>query len=186
MAEPRRPCLISGRQAVGPFRATPRQDPGNRPLVLKPGQRTGRQSHREPGCQDPWTLRENARSSYPTHNQSRRRAAFSLCRRWWHVRVEPRGVASAGNDDPVPVRADGQRAGGVVTVAGPVVPLDPALPERYAALTAAGYAGRQPPFDALRGARWAIVADPDGNDIGLMSPIGESRRTWPPEQSPDP
>jgi hypothetical protein len=30
------------------------------------------------------------------------------------------------------------------------------------------------------------VADPDGNDIGLMSPIDESRRTWPPEQSPDP
>jgi len=29
-----------------------------------------------------------------------------------------------------------------------------------------------------------IVADPDGNDVGLMSPIDESRRTWPPEESP--
>ena len=60
-----------------------------------------------------------------------------------------------------------------------------AVDERYAELTGAGYVGRQPPFDAFWGARWAIVADPDGNDIGLMSPIDESRRTWPPEQSPD-
>ncbi len=61
-----------------------------------------------------------------------------------------------------------------------------AVDERYAELTAAGYAGRQPPFDAFWGARYAIVADPDGNDVGLMSPVDESRRTWPPEQSPDP
>jgi catechol 2,3-dioxygenase-like lactoylglutathione lyase family enzyme len=61
-----------------------------------------------------------------------------------------------------------------------------AVDERYAELTAAGYTGRQPPFDAFWGARYAIVADPDGNDVGLMSPIDESRRTWPPEQSPDP
>ena len=53
-------------------------------------------------------------------------------------------------------------------------------------LTAAGYAGRQPPFDAFWGARYAIVADPDGNDVGLMSPIDESRRYWPPAPSPDP
>lgn len=61
-----------------------------------------------------------------------------------------------------------------------------AVDERYAELTAAGYPGRQPPFDAFWGARYAIVADPDGNDVGLMSPLDESRRTWPPEQSPDP
>jgi uncharacterized glyoxalase superfamily protein PhnB len=58
--------------------------------------------------------------------------------------------------------------------------------QRYAELTAAGYTGRQPPFDAFWGARYAIVADPDGNDVGLMSPMDESRRTWPPEPSPDP
>jgi len=52
---------------------------------------------------------------------------------------------------------------------------------RYAELTSAGYAGRQPPFDAFWGARYAIVADPDGNDVGLMSPIDESRRSWPPD-----
>jgi uncharacterized glyoxalase superfamily protein PhnB len=61
-----------------------------------------------------------------------------------------------------------------------------AVGERYAELTSAGYAGRQPPFDPFWGARWTIVADPDGNDTGLMSPIDKSRRTWPPEQSPDP
>lgn len=49
-----------------------------------------------------------------------------------------------------------------------------------------GYLGRQPPFDAFWGARYAIVADPDGNDVGLMSPVEESRRTWPPEESPAP
>jgi catechol 2,3-dioxygenase-like lactoylglutathione lyase family enzyme len=56
--------------------------------------------------------------------------------------------------------------------------------ERYARLTAAGYQGRQPPYDAFWGSRYAIVADPDGNDIGLMSPVDESRRSWPPEESP--
>jgi uncharacterized glyoxalase superfamily protein PhnB len=61
-----------------------------------------------------------------------------------------------------------------------------AVDERYAELTEAGYTGRQPPFDAFWGARYAIVADPDGNDVGLMSPLDESRRAWPPEQSPDP
>lgn len=61
-----------------------------------------------------------------------------------------------------------------------------AVDDRYRELTAAGYVGRQPPFDAFWGARYAIVADPDGNDIGLMSPVDEARETWPPEVSPDP
>jgi uncharacterized glyoxalase superfamily protein PhnB len=74
---------------------------------------------------------------------------------------------------------------GVSVVIGFSLPTREAVDARYAELTSAGYAGRQPPFDAFWGARWAIVADPDGNDIGLMSPIDESRRTWPPEQSPD-
>ena len=71
-------------------------------------------------------------------------------------------------------------------VTGFSLPSREAVDDRYAELTSAGYAGRQPPFDAFWGARYAIVADPDGNDVGLMSPIEEARRTWPPEQSPDP
>ncbi len=55
----------------------------------------------------------------------------------------------------------------------------------YAALIDAGYAERQCPFDAFWGARYAIVADPDGRDVGLMSPLEEQRRIWPPAVSPD-
>jgi uncharacterized glyoxalase superfamily protein PhnB len=76
--------------------------------------------------------------------------------------------------------------GSVSVVVGFTLPSRDAVDDRYAALTAAGYVGRQPPFDAFWGARYAIVADPDGNDVGLMSPIDESRRTWPPEESPSP
>lgn len=72
-------------------------------------------------------------------------------------------------------------------VVGFALPTREAVDERYAELTTAGYTGRQPPFDAFWGGRYAIVADPDGNDVGLMSPIDEDRRTWPPlEESPDP
>lgn len=69
-------------------------------------------------------------------------------------------------------------------VIGFSLPAREAVDERYAELTAAGYTGRQSPFDAFWGARYAIVADPDGNDVGLMSPIDPSRRTWPPQESP--
>jgi catechol 2,3-dioxygenase-like lactoylglutathione lyase family enzyme len=56
----------------------------------------------------------------------------------------------------------------------------------YADLTGAGHEGRQPPFDAFFGSRYAIVADPDGNDVGLMSPRDPARseRGWPPSAHP--
>ena len=57
--------------------------------------------------------------------------------------------------------------------------------ETYARLLAAGHVGRQPPYDAFWGARYAIVADPEGNDVGLMSPVDESRKSWPPVDSPE-
>jgi catechol 2,3-dioxygenase-like lactoylglutathione lyase family enzyme len=72
----------------------------------------------------------------------------------------------------------------VDVVIGFALPSRPRVDELYTELTAAGYVGRQPPFDAFWGARYAIVSDPDGNDVGLMSPIEESRRSWPPEESP--
>ncbi len=49
----------------------------------------------------------------------------------------------------------------------------------YAQLTAAGHAGLQPPYDAFWGARYAIVRDPEGNDVGLMSPIDPKLRSVP-------
>jgi catechol 2,3-dioxygenase-like lactoylglutathione lyase family enzyme len=54
-----------------------------------------------------------------------------------------------------------------------------AVDERYQALTAAGYTGRQEPYDAFFGARYAVVRDPAGNDVGLMSPIDQHRRFTP-------
>ena len=74
----------------------------------------------------------------------------------------------------------------VAVVIGFSFPTRGQVDERYAELTAAGFKGRQPPFDAFWGARYAIVADPDGNDVGLMSTVDESRRSWPPEESPAP
>ena len=54
----------------------------------------------------------------------------------------------------------------------------------YGDLVAAGYRGRQPPYDAFWGARYAIVDDPDGNGVGLMSPIEADRKFWPPATPP--
>ena len=51
----------------------------------------------------------------------------------------------------------------------------------YADLTGAGYAGQQPPYDAFWGARYAVVEDPDGNPVGLMSPLDPAYRSAPPE-----
>lgn len=50
----------------------------------------------------------------------------------------------------------------------------------YAELTAEGYVGQQPPYDAFWGARYAIVEDPSGNAVGLMSPVDPERRAPPP------
>jgi len=50
----------------------------------------------------------------------------------------------------------------------------------YTALTGAGHNGQQSPYDAFWGARFAIVEDPDGNPVGIMSPIDPERRTAPP------
>ena len=54
----------------------------------------------------------------------------------------------------------------------------------YAELTQAGYRGRQLPYDAFWGARYAIVEDPNGNPVGLMSVIDKARKFWPPVPPP--
>jgi catechol 2,3-dioxygenase-like lactoylglutathione lyase family enzyme len=46
----------------------------------------------------------------------------------------------------------------------------------YMRMTSAGYIGQQPPYDAFWGARYAIIDDPDGNAVGLMSPADPARR----------
>ena len=71
-------------------------------------------------------------------------------------------------------------AGGSRSVIGFALPSREAVDAVYRDLIGAGAATRQPPYDAFWGARYAIVADPDGNDVGLMSPIDPARKSAPP------
>lgn len=59
-----------------------------------------------------------------------------------------------------------------------------AVDDLYSDLTGAGHKGHQPPYDAFRGGRYAIVEDPDGNSIGLMSPTDPKLEFWPPSPPP--
>jgi uncharacterized glyoxalase superfamily protein PhnB len=68
---------------------------------------------------------------------------------------------------------------GARTVIGFSLPSREAVDELYAKVTAAGYPGRQPPYDAFWGARYAVVGDPEGNEVGLMSPIDPDRKYMP-------
>jgi uncharacterized glyoxalase superfamily protein PhnB len=70
------------------------------------------------------------------------------------------------------------------TVIGFALPARDAVDALYAELTAAGYHGHQVPHDAFFGARYAIVDDPDGNPVALMSPISAEHRHWPPRPAP--
>lgn len=51
--------------------------------------------------------------------------------------------------------------------------------ELHSSLLAAGYPSQQEPYDAFWGARYAVVEDPDGNPVGLMSPIDPEKKTEP-------
>lgn len=48
-------------------------------------------------------------------------------------------------------------------------------------MTGAGYRGLQKPCDAFWGARYAIIEDPDGVAVGLMSPISPKMKSPPPD-----
>ena len=56
-----------------------------------------------------------------------------------------------------------------------------AVDEVYAEMMSAGYTGLQAPYDAFWGARYAVVEDPDGIAVGLMSPISAYFKSVPPE-----
>lgn len=64
------------------------------------------------------------------------------------------------------------------------------VPERddvdriYSRMVGAGHRSQQPPVDAFWGARYAIVEDPDGNSVGIMSPSDPARRSPPPPPPP--
>jgi len=55
-----------------------------------------------------------------------------------------------------------------------------AVDELFREMTSAGYRGLQEPYDAFWGARYAVIEDPDGIAVGVMSPISPDRKTPPP------
>jgi uncharacterized glyoxalase superfamily protein PhnB len=50
---------------------------------------------------------------------------------------------------------------------------------RHDELVAAGYRSHMAPIDAFWGARYAIVDDPDGNHVGIMSPSDQVHKAAP-------
>jgi catechol 2,3-dioxygenase-like lactoylglutathione lyase family enzyme len=65
-------------------------------------------------------------------------------------------------------------------VIGFKLPTREAVDELWADLTGAGYESAMAPGDANWGSRYAIVVDPDGNHVGLMSPQDPGLRSaWP-------
>ena len=53
----------------------------------------------------------------------------------------------------------------------------------YAEVTEAGYRGLREPYDTFWGARYAILEDPGGTAVGLMSVPAEDHRSPPPDPS---
>jgi catechol 2,3-dioxygenase-like lactoylglutathione lyase family enzyme len=66
-------------------------------------------------------------------------------------------------------------------VVGFGVPTRADVDEVFRDMTGAGYRGLQEPYDALWGARYAILEDPDGVAVGLMSPVSPDKRSPPPD-----
>ncbi|MDX6234855.1 MAG: hypothetical protein QOH68_3983 [Nocardioidaceae bacterium] len=59
----------------------------------------------------------------------------------------------------------------------------PEVDEIYGRMVSAGYPSQQDPFDAFWGARYAVVTDPDGNPVGIMSPSDPAFQSAPPTPS---
>ena len=66
-------------------------------------------------------------------------------------------------------------------VVGFSVPTRAAVDDVFRDMIGAGYRGLQEPHDAFWGARYAILEDPDGIAVGVMSPISPDRKSPPPQ-----
>ena len=55
-----------------------------------------------------------------------------------------------------------------------------AVDELHDRVVAAGHRSQQAPYDAFWGARYAVVEDPAGTSVGIMSAVDDDRRTAPP------
>ena len=71
----------------------------------------------------------------------------------------------------------GQGRGNPRVVIGFRMPSRDAVDDTYKRLTDAGFRGQQVPYDAFWGSRYAVVEDPDGNAVGLMSEQQDAYRT---------
>jgi uncharacterized glyoxalase superfamily protein PhnB len=71
--------------------------------------------------------------------------------------------------------------GGPGVVLGFKVDTRHAVDDLVTALSADGAAVQQPPYDAFWGARYAVVTDPEGNAVGIMSPQDDDHRAAPPD-----
>jgi catechol 2,3-dioxygenase-like lactoylglutathione lyase family enzyme len=66
-------------------------------------------------------------------------------------------------------------------VVGFRVPTRTDVDDLYRDMTSAGYRGLQEPWDAFWGSRYAILEDPDGIAVGLMSPVSPDKKAPPPD-----
>jgi catechol 2,3-dioxygenase-like lactoylglutathione lyase family enzyme len=66
-------------------------------------------------------------------------------------------------------------------VVGFSVPARTDVDDLYRDMIAAGYRGLDEPIDAFWGARYAIIEDPDGIAVGVMSPVSPDMKSPPPE-----
>ncbi len=100
-----------------------------------------------------------------------------------HAEAETAGGSRLEFDDAPMARiwdaGSRQRDAGGETVLGVALDSRDAVDRRTEELRAAGHVVRQDPYDAFWGARYAIVVDPDGRLVGLMSPIDPARRYTP-------
>jgi catechol 2,3-dioxygenase-like lactoylglutathione lyase family enzyme len=100
-----------------------------------------------------------------------------------------RGVVGGGHDLDFDSEAyaskwnQGHTAGRTGVLIGFRCPDRDSVDRTFADLTGAGYKSQQAPFDAFWGARYAIVEDPDGNPVGLMSPLDPATASGPPDPS---
>jgi uncharacterized glyoxalase superfamily protein PhnB len=69
---------------------------------------------------------------------------------------------------------------GTSCVIGFSVPDRASVDDCHARIVKAGHPSAQPPYDTFWGARYAIVVDPDGNHVGIMSPPDPAQRRAPP------
>jgi catechol 2,3-dioxygenase-like lactoylglutathione lyase family enzyme len=99
---------------------------------------------------------------------------------------------SAGHDDRTPLDVDLDSTtfatqwnegwpGGAGVVLGFRVDTREAVDDVVATLEGSGAAVQQRPYDAFWGARYAVVSDPAGNAVGIMSPVDPERRGEPPD-----